>query len=55
MMGWRGQHNREQDARAEWAKLPLSERYDWAGIAMTLAALAAMVLAIFVAPHFLGW
>jgi hypothetical protein len=36
-MGWRGQQNREDDARAEWAKLPLRERYDWRGIALTVA------------------
>ena len=54
-MGWRGQHNREQDAREEWAKLPLRERYDWGGIALTLATLVVVVLAVFVLPRFLKW
>ena len=53
MMGWRGKHNREQDAREEWAKLPLRERYDWGGIALTLATLVVVALAVFVLPHFL--
>ena len=47
-MGWRGQHNREQDAREEWAKLPLRERYDLRGIALTLAVVVAVALAVFV-------
>ena len=33
--GWRGQHNREDDEREEWTKLPLRERYDWRGLALT--------------------
>ena len=54
-MGWRGQHNRDEDARQEWAKLPLRERYDWPGIALTLAIVVAILLAVFFLPRFLKW
>jgi hypothetical protein len=42
-MGYRGQQNRDDDARAEWAKLPLRDRYDWRGVALTVAILAAVL------------
>jgi hypothetical protein len=47
MMGWRGQHNRDEDARNEWRALPLRERYDWLRIVITLAALGASVALFF--------
>jgi len=51
-MGWRGQQNREDDARAEWAKLPLRERYDWRGMALTAALTPAMLSALWLAGAF---
>lgn len=45
-MGYRGQQNRDDDARAEWARLPLRERYDWHGIALTVVLVAAIVAAL---------
>ncbi len=50
-MGCRGQYNRDRAAGEEWAKLPLRERYDWHGIAVTLATVVAIVLAVFVLPR----
>jgi hypothetical protein len=44
-MGWRGQHNRDEDAREEWKRLPLRERYDWRGIALTVALIGAALVA----------
>jgi hypothetical protein len=51
-MGWRGQQNREDDERAEWAKLPLRERYDWLGLAFTVALTAALLSALWLAGAF---
>jgi len=51
-VGWRGQQNREDDARAEWAKLPLRERYDWRGLALTAALTAAILSTLWLAAAF---
>ena len=32
-MGWRGHHNRDDDASAKWRAQPLRDRYDWVAIA----------------------
>ena len=46
-MGYRGQQNRDDYARAEWARLPLRERYDWRGMALTVAMIAAIVALLY--------
>ena len=46
-MGWRGKNNRDEEACALWRALPLRERYDWRGIDVTLAAVAAALALLF--------
>ena len=45
-MGYRGQQNRDDDEREEWRRLPLRERYDWRGMAWTVALCVVAVSAI---------
>lgn len=45
-MGWRGQHNRDQDEAREWRKRPLRERYDWVSIAIFVTLLVTFIFAL---------
>ncbi len=45
-MGWRGQHNRDENEAREWRKRPLRERYDWVSIAIFITLLAAFIFAL---------
>ncbi|MBS4006051.1 MAG: hypothetical protein KGZ91_21985 [Afipia sp.] len=45
-MGWRGQHNRDEDAEREWRKLPFRDRYDWPSLALFAIFVGAFVYAL---------
>ncbi|WP_281931513.1 hypothetical protein [Methylocystis iwaonis] len=46
LMGWQGQHNRDEAEDAEWRKLPLRKRYDWPSIALFVIFLGAFLYAL---------
>ena len=46
-MGWRGQDNRDRDEEKRWGELPVRERYDWPGIALTVLIIAITVAFLF--------